>query len=135
MECGLDLLKTFDVQYFINKLKLSSYNKEMLSFLIRDEKDLNVFIRDFWGDYDNQFFSIADFRIYKIKRLDIQLNDFLKSSFLDLKKSLENLFQRRIHQKDIDLLLTRIHEDKITLEELFHNHKSNPSYPIQRFIL
>lgn len=116
-------------------LELSDHNKEVLDLLISNPDDMVFFMEKFWRGVDYQFFSISEFRDYKIKQNAITLFDFRKMYGPNPKGALEALFLYPVKPMEIDLLDLKLKNGEMTLEKLYADHWKNPELPLARFVL
>lgn len=116
-------------------LELSDHNKEVLDLLISNPDDMVFFMEKFWRGVECQYFSISEFRDYKIKSNAITLSNFRKMYKLNPKNALEALFLHPVKPMEIDLLDMELKNGEMTLEKLYADHWKNPELPLARFVL
>lgn len=119
------------VQQLIGELKLSRACHEIIHFLIKTKKEYEEFMRLFWNEA-RQFFSVAEYRSYRIEKRNLTLQEFNGIFLINKKKAFEELFQHQITNSDMELFDTN---KGINAEYVFYEHKKNKNILFARLVL
>jgi hypothetical protein len=119
------------VQQLIGELKLSKVCYEILCFLIKTRKQYEEFMSLFWNEA-RQFFSVAEYRSYRIEKRNLTLQEFNDIFLINRKKAFEELFQHQITDLDMELFDTN---ESVNAEYVFYEHKKNKNMQFARLVL
>lgn len=119
----------------VDKLKLTQHNLSLLAFLTQgSQEEFEFFLDHFWKGSSTQFFSIMKYRLYKIEQNKFDsYEEFCESYVVNPCLTLERMFQHPISQEDVRRL-SELLENGFTLKELFFKNRSNPKYPLSRYL-
>lgn len=122
------------VQY-LEDLELAKGVYRLLKFIIRDKKDFDNFMENFWTNRNNQVTALVKFWQYKLHERNMQLDEFLNLYQTNPVNGLEELFLEEFYQSDIDELENQITAGKLTLEKLYFLHKDMPEQRMRYFLV
>lgn len=112
----------------------STIISELAEFLLQDDNDAKLFYEKFYNEEKPLFFSLASFREYKIKKINIPEDDFTELIKKDVKKALEIMYQEPVDNQICELLNERLTNGVVSPSDIYNKIMENRFATVGRLL-
>lgn len=127
------VVDTFNFIKEIQELDFQQHNKIELNLLIDSESDYYKFL-EILETAPSETLAVSRFRLAKLEKNWLPLDDFLTVYMQNPLKALTLLFKHHVSDHDVHLLQSNLLEGKTTLIDLYYKFNSNKRHHLLRFI-